>query len=287
MKHNKTNSETLHGSPKKIALINDFSGFGRCSLTVEIPVISYLGVQCCCLPTAVLSNHTGFDTYFFDDYTDKMPKYIEKWKELSLSFDGILTGFLGSERQIETVSRFISDFKKENTTVIVDPVMGDHGKMYDTYTPQMCERMRELVGLAHIICPNLTEACTLTKTPYKSSGWKKSELFEIARALENMGAEKIVITGIETKQSIGNLVHIRGGEPKIFYSRKTGKTRSGSGDVFSSVIAADALCGVDFKASVKRAADFLKKCIAVSEKNRVPDEEGVAFEVVLSELKKY
>lgn len=285
MKHNALQSEAFQiKPPKKMAIINDFSGFGRCSLTVEIPIISYLGIQCCPVPTAILSNHTGFESYFFDDYTDKMTDYIDEWKKLKLSFDGILTGFLGSEKQIEIVAQFISEFKNPNTTVIVDPVMGDNGKAYDTYTPKLCERMRELICFADIVCPNLTESCILTETTYKKSGWTVKELSEIAQKLEHLGAKKIVITGIETKHSIGNLIYESGGKSKLIYTRKTGKTRSGSGDVFSSIIASDAIYGRNFEASVRKAAGFLKECISLSEKLCVPDEEGVAFENILYKL---
>ena len=133
---------------KKIAMINDLSGYGRCSLTVALPILSAMGIQCCPVPTSILSNHTGFPVYYFDDYTDHMEPYIEKWKELGLTFDGIATGFLGSERQIEIVKDMIAAFRTPGTKVLVDPIMGDHGIAYATYTPSMCSRMRELAGRA-------------------------------------------------------------------------------------------------------------------------------------------
>ena len=133
---------------KKIAVINDLSGYGRCSLTVAIPVLSAMGHQCCPVPTAILSNHTEFPVYFFDDYTEKMTPYTDKWKELGLSFDAIATGFLGSEAQIEIVMDIIQKLDAEKTFVVVDPVMGDHGHAYETYTPEMCEQMKELVCMA-------------------------------------------------------------------------------------------------------------------------------------------
>ena len=137
----------------KIAMINDLSGYGRCSITVALPVLAALKIQCCPVPTSVLSNHTGFPVYFFDDYTDKMEPYIEKWKELGLSFDGIVSGFLGSERQIQIVKDMITEFKKPETKVIVDPIMGDHGETYATYTETMCRKMRELAEMADILTP--------------------------------------------------------------------------------------------------------------------------------------
>ena len=112
---------------KKMAVINDISGFGRCSITVAMPIISVMGIQCCPVPTSIFSNHTAYPDYFFDDYTDKMPAYISKWKKLGLEFEGIYSGFLGSGEQIDIVRKFIQDFRTDRTRVIVDPVMGDWG----------------------------------------------------------------------------------------------------------------------------------------------------------------
>ena len=161
---------------RKIAMINDISGYGRCSLTVAIPILSAMGIQCCPVPTSILSNHTGFPVWFFDDYTDKMESYLEKWKELNLRFDGIATGFLGSERQIQIVMDAINDFKTPDTQVIVDPIMGDHGKTYATCTPQLCQEMEKLVRLAQAVTPNVTEGCILTGREYKAEGWEEEEL---------------------------------------------------------------------------------------------------------------
>ena len=161
---------------KKIAMINDLSGYGRCSITAALPVLAALKIQCCPVPTSVLSNHTGFPVYFFDDYTDKMEPYVEKWKELGLSFDGIVSGFLGSERQIQIVKNMITEFKGPETKVIVDPIMGDHGEAYATYTEAMCRKMKELAEMADVLTPNLTEACILTDRPYKKEGWTRKEI---------------------------------------------------------------------------------------------------------------
>lgn len=156
-----------HNNQKKIAVINDFSGFGRCSIAVSLPIISAMKIQCCPVPTSIFSNHTGFDSYFFEDYTDKMRPYIAEWRKLDLHFNGICTGFLGSEAQIGIVGDFLQEFGGEGTIVLIDPVMGDYGKPYPTYTMEMCLEMKKLVHYADILTPNLTEACILTDTPYK------------------------------------------------------------------------------------------------------------------------
>lgn len=276
-----------HNNQKKIAVINDLSGFGRCSLAVSMPIISYMGIQCCPVPTSVFSNHTGFKDYFFDDYSDKIDEYISKWHKLGLKFEGIASGFLGSGKQIETVIRFIEEFKSGRTTVIIDPVMGDHGKLYATYTEELCSEMERLTAYADIITPNLTECCKLTGIPFKETGWKKKELNEMAEILFEKGPDKVVITGIPQGEFLANYVVEKGKEARIIRTHKAGTERSGTGDVFSSIIASDAVNGVDFDRSVKKASGFVKKCIIKSMELQIPRTDGVCFEEILYTLKRH
>lgn len=273
-----------HNNQKKIAVINDFSGFGRCSIAVALPIISTLKIQCCPLPTSIFSNHTGFDSFFFDDYTDRMPLYINEWKKLGLQFDGITSGFLGSKKQIEIVTQFFKDFKTKENIIIVDPVMGDYGKIYATYTKEMCEEMKKLVQYADIITPNITELCILTDTPYQEK-WKISELEKMTEELAEKGPEKIVVTGIVQKEFIANFCYEKGKSPKILRCHRVGTQRSGTGDVFSSIIAADAVNQVPFDKSVKKASNFIKKCILKSIEMDIPVTDGVCFEELLQTLK--
>ena len=273
-----------HNNQKKIAVINDFSGFGRCSIAVALPIISTLKIQCCPLPTSIFSNHTGFDSFFFDDYTDKMPLYINEWKKLGLQFDGITSGFLGSKKQIEIVTQFFKDFKTKENIIIVDPVMGDYGKIYATYTKEMCEEMKKLVQYADIITPNITELCILTNTPYQEK-WKISELEKMTEELAEKGPKKIVVTGIVQKEFIANFCYEKGKSPKILRCHRVGTQRSGTGDVFSSIIAADAVNQVPFDKSVKKASNFIKKCILKSIEMDIPVTDGVCFEELLQTLK--
>ena len=152
-----------HNNQKKIAIINDMSGFGRCSAAVSLPVISHMRVQGCVLPTAIFSNHTGFPSYYYEDYTEHMRRFMDEWKKLDLRFEGIASGFLGSAAQIQIVRDFIREFRDERTRVIIDPVMGENGRAYPTYTAEMCEKMSHLVEFADILTPNVTEACMLTR----------------------------------------------------------------------------------------------------------------------------
>lgn len=275
---------TNHNNQKKIALINDFSGFGRCSLAVSMPIISYLGIQSCPVPTALFSNHTGFDSFFNKDLTDIMPNYINEWKKLDLQFKGIASGFLGSEIQINIVQDFIKNFKKNDTVVLIDPVMGDFGHVYPTYTTEMCEKMAELCACADIVTPNITEACILTGTTYKTAEWDYQEIKEIALKIQRMGAKNIVISGIEEDDTVTNVVLKESGEYTLSTQKKVGRTRSGTGDIFSAIIIADAVNGVSLDESVQKAEKFIRDCIIVTEKKQIPYTDGVCFEDILYEL---
>lgn len=272
---------------KKIAAINDLTGYGRCALAVSMPVISHMKLQCCPIPTSILSNHAGYAEYFFDDYTDRLPAYLDMWEKLGLTFDGIMTGFLGSSHQIEIIENFIDRVRDEDTMVIVDPVMGDHGKIVGVYTEEMCSGMRRLVSQAHIITPNLTEACKLTDTPYRESGWTKKELFSMVEELSDMGPDKIVVTGIPQGELIANYVYEKGQEPHFIKTYRVGDERCGTGDLFASIIAADAVNGVPFQKSVKKASGFVKRSMQKSIEMQIPVKNGVCFEEILHTLKVY
>lgn len=276
----------IHNRQKKIAAVNDMTGFGRCSLAASIPIISRLGVQCCAVPTAILSNHTGFDSFFFDDYTGRFQAYTDEWKKLGLRFAGILTGFLSSAAQFGLVEQFLTDFAVPGTIVCVDPVMGDYGTIYSSYTDEMCHAMRALVRRAHIITPNLTEACILTDLSYHEGVWRKRELEELMSRLHALGPEKIVITGIPQGEFIANLSREGEGSLSLTRQHRVGQQRSGTGDVFASVIATDAVNGVEFARSVRHASAFVKKCILRSIELDIPATDGVCFEEVLGELRK-
>ncbi len=272
-------------SQKKIALINDVTGFGRCSIAVMAPIVSAMKIQAVTVPTAVLSAHTQFPEYYFDDYTSKMRDYIQTYKDLNLSFDAIASGFLGSEEQVDIVIDFFKTFKKNGSFTLVDPVMGDYGKLYETYTPTLCEKMKALVHYADILTPNLTELCTLTDVEYRTEGFTDAELGEMCRKLTEQGPEHIVVTGIPyNSKQIMNYVYSKGEEPRIVMVDRIGGDRSGTGDVISSIIAGMYMNGHDFYESVKKAAEFVTKCIRYCEDNNVPTHWGLCFEMYLRDL---
>ncbi len=274
---------TNHNTQPKVAVFNDFSGFGRCSIAVALPLISALKVQCCAIPTAIFSNHTGFDSFFVEDYTDRLLAYTNEWKKLGLRFDAITSGFLGSTEQISIVEKFIEDFKDENTAVVIDPVMGDGGRLYPTYKEETAQRMKTLVRHADILTPNLTEACILTDTDYVQNP-DDTFLRELCFKLSQKGAKKIVITGLDNGDEISNLIFDCEKGFSTVSKKKSGRQRSGTGDVFSSIITACAVRKFDFTRSVEVAADFVAKAIKRSDELDIPTTDGVCFEEILNEL---
>ena len=270
----------------RLAMINDIAGFGRCSTTVSLPVISVMKVQVCPVPTSVLSNHLGFPLCHFDDYTSHMRDYIKVWNELGLTFDGLYCGFLGNEEQIDIVREFVEMFQPP--LFLLDPVMGDHGRAYSSITETHVQKMKKLLPLADIITPNITEACLLTGTPWKDGEWTMQELSGLCEKLaslclkDSVGAS-IVITGIRQGDSLVNFLWDDG----VYTTVATpiaGASRPGTGDIFASILAADAVRGETLLSSVQKAANFVGLCIAGSEKAGTPVQEGVVFEKYLAAL---
>ena len=272
-----------HNNQNKVAVINDFSGFGRCSITVQLPILSAMGMQCCPLPTAIFSNHSGFPSFVWSDYTDHMSAYMAEWKKLDLRFNAISSGFLGSHRQIELVERFFDLFQSPDTVAVVDPVMGDYGKLYQTYSPQMVEGLKTLVRRADILTPNLTEACLLTERRYDPNVSER-ELGRMCEELCQSGEKKIVISGLYHDDNLDNYVFEAGKCPKFVTEPRVGSNRSGTGDVFCAVITGCAVNGVDFAESVARASSFVARSIVRSEELGIPTTDGIAFEELLGTL---
>lgn len=285
---------------KKIAVINDMSGLGKCSLTAAIPVISVMGVQACPFPTAVLSNQTGYDTYFCRDFTRDMDPYMEQWKIRGFSPDGIYTGFLSDEKQADEILKFMDTFAGKDTLILTDPVMGDDGEVYPIYTEGLRKRFCQLAERAYVITPNLTEALLLLfgKTEMEKH-WKELEETEETRRLEqirNIGyrlAEKfslsaVVITGIDHREEgqslkMGNLVLERG-ESSWVFAEKSGGSYSGTGDLFASVLSAGLVKGLPMEQCVRMAVTFISASIRDAVKEGTDRNDGVCFEKHLGEL---
>ena len=276
----------------RIAAIHDLSGFGRCALTVILPVISSMGLQAVPVPTALLSTHTGgFTDMYFEDLTEQMDKISAHFDALDIKFDAIYTGFLGSEHQIEVVSRFIDRFGDEDCLVFVDPVMGDDGELYSTYTKELANGMKKLCEKADIITPNLTEACFLAGVPYTE---RKDMSCEEASAFANMLTDKIseiskaetVITGLHCR---GDLVatYVREKElSRLHTEQHVGCNYPGTGDIFASVLLGRLLNGASLFDSAVFASAFTRETVEFSMGYDTPVREGVSFEPLLYKLTK-
>ena len=285
---------------KKIAVIKDLSGLGKCSLTAAIPVISVMGVQAVPLPTAVLSNQTGYPSYYCDDYTEHMEQIMTEWEKRKFSPDGIYTGFLADEEQADKILDFFQRFRTENTMVLVDPVMGDNGRAYGIYTEGLREKMLQLVGNAHVITPNLTEALLLL---YGKEGMEKryaslleldgrkrlEQIGKIGEQLkEEYGLQAAVITGVESQAELcvhqmGNLV-VENGHSSWCFAPKIGGSYSGTGDLFASVLSAGLVKEMSMMSCVELAVNFLSKAIAQTVQEGTDRNDGVCFEAYLGEL---
>ena len=280
---------------KRIAVINDLSGLGKCSLTAAIPVLSVMGVQACPLPTAILSNQTGYESYYYDDYTEHIDAYTDEWSKRGLTLDGIYTGFLGSELQAEKILRFIDTFQKPDTLLLVDPVMGDSGQTYDIYNETFGAQMKRLVQRADVITPNLTELCILTDTDYHTliSQSHSSDYLDtvasIGRSLLSLGIKTIIITGILYKAPTDmetryyNLVLEENAVTPVS-SAIHGGSYSGTGDLLASVVCAGMVRGDSAMESVRRGVHFLETALKETAEEQIPKNDGINFEPYLKLL---
>ena len=271
----------------RVAAIHDMSGFGRCSLTVAIPILSAMGVQCCPLPTAFLSTHTGgFEGFTFLDMTDEMPRVAAHWARLGLEFQAIYSGFLGSERQIAIVADFIHRFRRSGTIVVVDPVMGDFGRIYQTYTAAMCGGMARLAALADVITPNLTEAALLLGQPYETLPAGEAGLRQITERLSLEGRRSVVLTGasLAPGQTGAGCFDARTGQTQVVQTAYIAHEFHGTGDVFSSVLTGALVRGASLAEAAGEAAGFVRACAERTAAEDLPMREGVDFEPLLGLL---
>lgn len=273
-------------STKRVAAIHDLSGFGRCSLSIIMPTLSAMGVQCCPLLTAYLSTHTGGFTHnTFLDMTDQMAPVANHWHSEGVTFDAVYTGFMGSREQISLTAHFLETF--DGALAVVDPVMGDHGKPYRTYTPEMCAAMAELADHADVITPNRTEAAILLGVPYEQlcldtpdecRGW--------ARMLSDGGKRSVVLTGVSfAKDTVGAVCFDRQtGETSFIAAPRVNDQFHGTGDLFASVLTGALVRGASLTEAAQTAADFVSLVAAHTAKQNLPKREGVDFEPLLWRL---
>lgn len=271
---------------KRAVTIQDISCFGKCSITVALPLISAMGVECAIIPTSILSTHTGgFTGFTFRDLNEDIPKIAEHWKKYDLSFDTIYTGYLGSAEQIDYVISFIESFKGENTLVFVDPAMADKGKLYTGFNSEFPSHMARLCKKADIIVPNVTEACFLLNEEYKES-YDEGYIKRLLEKLADLGPKQVVLTGVRYENDTQGAVFYDSDTKEIYYYSKPHIYTDfhGTGDTFASVFAGALTKGIEPKRAMEIAVDFTVTCMLKT----LPDKEnhfyGVKFEECIPEL---
>lgn len=269
----------------KTAAIHDLSGFGRCALTVVIPVLSAMGIQTVPLPTALFSTHTGgFTDFSFLDLTDQMEKISNHWSKLDLKFDSIYSGFLGNENQVDTVIRFIDRFKSDETIVLIDPVMGDNGILYATITEGLRNKMKLLACHADVLTPNITEAFFLLDMPV--TVYTEELVNEMLYRLSELGPNKIVITGIHIDNDFVGTASLdkKYGNPVLYNRKSINKHYPGTGDIFASVLLGKMMSGMELNQAARAASDFVYDVIIDTAKYNLPERNGVLLEKNLYKL---
>ena len=273
--------------PARVAAIHDLSGFGRCSISVILPVLSAMGVQVCPVPTAVLSSHTGgLGDPVIRDLTDYIEPALRHYQSLGVEFEAVYTGFLGSGDQVDCCLEFFKAYPK--ALKIVDPVMGDNGRPYRTCTPELRRRMSELAAAADIITPNITEAAMLLEESYPAAPLTRSEAKSMLLRLSHMGPKRVVITGAELAQ---------GGLASLGYDGENGSFwyvpceyipvhYPGCGDIYASVLLGAELSGASLPIAMARAAAFTELCVKTTYSYGSDPRYGVMLESVLGSLLK-
>ncbi len=269
---------------KRILTIQDISCLGKCSITIALPVISALGTECVILPTALLSNHTLFNSFTCKDLTDQIEPICEKWQEEDVRFDGIYTGYLGSIGQIEIVKRVFESFGKDGL-IFVDPAMADQGRLYPAFDMEYAMKNAELCAKADIIVPNITEASFMTGMEYKEE-YDESYIKELLSRLEKLGAKITVLTGVSLSEGkTGIMGYDREHDEFYAYQNdKVGAMFHGTGDLFSSTVIGEIMKGKDWKDAMRIAADYTAHTIEVTMQNPKKAWYGVDFESTLPYL---
>ncbi len=279
---------------KRIVTIQDISCFGKCSSTAALPLISAMGVETAVIPTAVLSTHTGgFTGYTFRDLTSDIPQIAKHWESLNLHFHGIYTGYLGSRQQVQIVSDFFDTFRKTDTKVIVDPVMGDGGKLYAGFTPDFAQEMRKLCEKADVIVPNLTEVSLLLGIPYPEI-YTMDDIHAYLKALTDIGCGTAVITGIRNGEMHGTVAYEKStGSFFEAYRKHVPEQMHGTGDIFASVLSGALIRGASLAHAIRIAVHFTNDTIlaTVDDLHRLPHDQapwyGVEFEACMDKLIQY
>lgn len=274
---------------KRIVTIQDVSCFGKCSLTVALPIISAMGVEAAVMPTAVLSTHTGgFTGYTFRDLTDDIPDIAAHWKKIDLKFDCIYTGYLGSKRQVKIVSDFFDEFKTSSNKIVVDPVMGDAGKYYPGFDDSFASEMRKLCSKADIIVPNMTEVSFLLGIPYTEK-YDEQFIKDTLKKLTRLGCKTAIITGVRYDTTHQGAVAYDSISDTYYssFSKHINQSVHGTGDIFSSVLSGAVALDFDFQKVLDTAVSFTVDCIEATLPIYETHKYGAAFELCIGKLNSY
>ncbi len=272
---------------KKILTIQDFSCVGKCSLTVAIPIISAFGIETCALPTALLSTHTQFKNWTFANLCDQIPPITDAWKKEDILFDGICTGYLGGVDLIESVKDIIKNFVKDDGIVLIDPAMGDNGKLYAGFDTEYVKATKTLCALADVITPNITEATFMLEKEFKDE-YDYDYLLDICKELHENGARDVVLTGVKKSDSqVGVFCLLNGTEVYEYYTEREPKDFHGTGDIYSSAVYGGLMNGKSLQDSVKFACDYTKHCIAVTLAEPNYSIYGVNFEQCTGDITEF
>lgn len=270
---------------KRVMAVNDISCFGKCSLTVTVPILSRFGVEAVPLPTALLSTHTGdFSKPTRLDLTDEIKKIVAHWESFQLKFDCVYTGYM-LENQLSVAREIVKTHSGRGAMILVDPVMGDNGYMYSGFGSDFPEKMRALCQNACVLTPNLTEAMLMTGMSYKPV-LTKSESAELYKRLSQIGAKHIVVTGVHPNENeVGDVVIDENG--CVLYEKylpATNRRLHGCGDVFASVLCAKLVNGEDILSSVEYAQDFTGRAIEITNRDQENHWYGLRFESLMDEI---
>ena len=274
---------------KRVAAIHDISGFGKCSLTVALPIISAAGIEVSVLPTAVLSTHTGgFTGFTYRDLTEDMQPIADHWNSLNICFDSIYTGFLGSFEQLDLVTNFFNTFKTSDNMILVDPVMADNGELYKIFSPEFAKGMRKLCEKADIIVPNLTEAAFLLGESYHHGPYTHAFIEDLMRKLSALGPKKIVLTGVFfNDEELGTSTYdSTSGKLSYYLEKRIPGYYHGTGDVFGSALLAALLNDFPLDEAAAIAVRFTVSSIKKTAQAGTDIRFGVNFELTVPELLK-
>ena len=263
---------------KRIITLQDISCVGRCSITVALPVISAMGVECGILPTAVLSTHTMFQTFTCKDLSDQIEPISDAWETEQISFDGIYTGYLASGEQCEQICHFFDRFSTAENLILVDPAMADNGKLYAAFDSSFPAQMAKVCSKADIILPNITEACLLTKVPYQTE-YDSSYIRLLLEKLLELGCQTAVLTGVSYSPELLGVAYLdRSGNEGSYFTRRCTQSYHGTGDLFSATVLGGLMRGLPLKDALALAADFIVLCIEGTAASDSARWYGVEFE---------